>query len=64
MSQTLTAAGMSCEGCEDAVENALAEVQGVSAVEADNETDSVTVEGIADTDDLEKAVEVAGYEVS
>ncbi len=64
MSQTLTVTGMSCEGCEEAVENALAAVQGVSAVEADNETDSVTVEGTAETDALEKAVETAGYEVS
>ncbi|MFP9191859.1 heavy-metal-associated domain-containing protein [Natronosalvus vescus] len=62
MAQTITVTGMSCGGCESTVESALEELDGVSAVSADNESDSVTVEGDADTDAIVAAIEDAGYE--
>ncbi len=63
MTQTITVRGMSCEGCESAVEDALTAVSGINSAEADSEGDSVTVEGTADTDELVTAIENAGYEV-
>ena len=64
MSTTLTVEGMSCEGCEQTVEDALEDVPGVTEATADNEDDAVTVEGDADADDLVAAVEDAGYEAA
>ncbi|WP_435124871.1 heavy-metal-associated domain-containing protein [Halobaculum sp. D14] len=56
MSTTLTISGMTCGGCEDSVETALSEVDGVTSVSADHEADSATVEGDADPLDLVAAV--------
>lgn len=64
MSTELTVTGMSCEGCEQSVEDALEGVEGVESAEADRESESATVEGDADTDELVAAVEDAGYEAS
>lgn len=64
MTRTLTVTGMSCDGCEQAVEDALADVADVTDATADRETDSATVEGEADPDALVSAVEAAGYEAS
>lgn len=64
MSTTITVTGMSCGHCEQTVEDALHEVAGVTDATADNEADTVTVEGDADTDSLVAAVEEAGYEAS
>lgn len=61
MSETITVTGMSCEHCEESVEDALSAVPGVTSVEANNNQDSVTVEGTADTDDIVEAVREAGY---
>jgi copper chaperone len=62
MTTTLTVTGMSCENCEQSVEEALAGVEGVTAAEADHEDDTATVEGDADPLDLIIAVQQAGYE--
>jgi len=62
MSTELTVTGMSCEHCEETVEDALSEVDGVTGVAADNEADAVTVEGDAAHDALVAAVEDAGYD--
>ena len=62
MTKQITVEGMSCGGCEEAVENALKDVPGVTDAEADNETDSVTVEGDASDEDIVTAVEGAGYQ--
>lgn len=59
---TLTVEGMSCTNCEDAVEEALQDVEGVTSAEADHEAGTATVEGEADPLDLIIAVEDAGYE--
>lgn len=65
MARTLTVVGMSCEGCEQNVEKALQELDGVSQVSADHEADSVTLNtenSVADTE-LQAAITDAGYEI-
>ncbi|MFA9416240.1 heavy-metal-associated domain-containing protein [Natrinema sp. HArc-T2] len=64
MSQTLTVEGMSCEHCEQSVEDALANVQGVQSVDVDLDAAQATVEGDAATQDLVSAVDEAGYDAS
>ncbi|WP_323675710.1 heavy metal-associated domain-containing protein [Halorubellus sp. PRR65] len=64
MTTDLTVTGMSCEHCEQTVEDALADVDGVTDASADNEADTVTVEGDADVDALVAAVEDAGYDAT
>lgn len=64
MSRTITVEGMSCEGCEQTVEEALEEVSGVESATADNEANTVTVEGEADTQMLVDAIDDAGYEAT
>lgn len=62
MSTTLTVSGMACDGCEEAVTEALEGVPGVDAASADHEAGTATVEGQADVDALVSAVEEAGYD--
>lgn len=62
MPTTLTVEGMSCDGCEQSVTDALESVSGVEDAEADRDSDRATVRGDADVDDLIAAVEDAGYE--
>jgi copper chaperone CopZ len=64
MRETITVEGMSCEHCEQTVEEALAEVDGVTDATADRETETATVEGDADVEALVVAVDEAGYEAS
>ena len=63
--QTLTVSGMSCGGCEQNVEDALAALDGVRSVDADHEGDAVALvtEGDVPDDHIRAAVEDAGYEV-
>jgi copper chaperone CopZ len=64
MSQTITVEGMSCEHCEETVEDALQEVDGVTSARADRNAESATVEGSAELDELVAVVEDAGYDAS
>ncbi len=64
MSTTLTVEGMSCEHCEQTVEEALSGVEGVESVTVDRADERATVEGGADADALVRAVEDAGYDAS
>ena len=64
MATTLTVEGMSCEHCEQTVEEALEAVAGVDAATADREAAQATVEGEADQGALVAAVEDAGYEAA
>lgn len=64
MATEITVEEMTCEGCEDIVEDALENVSGVESAEADRESDVATVEGDAETDDLVEAVDMAGYRAS
>ena len=64
MSQTISVEGMTCEHCEQSVEEALQGVSGVTDVDVDREAEQATVDGDADTDALVDAVEDAGYTAS
>ncbi|ADB59042.1 Heavy metal transport/detoxification protein [Haloterrigena turkmenica DSM 5511] len=64
MSQTITVEGMSCEHCEQTVEDALEGVEGVQSVNVDREAARATVEGDTDPQALVEAVDEAGYEAS
>ncbi len=64
MPQQMEVQGMSCEGCEQTVEEALQTVTGVTTVRVDHESDAAVVEGSADLRDLVAAVEDAGYDVA
>ncbi|SEW27215.1 heavy-metal-associated domain-containing protein [Natrinema salifodinae] len=64
MSRTITVEGMSCEHCEQTVEDALEGVDGVTSAEADRDAKQATVEGAADADALVAAVDDAGYDAT
>ena len=63
MSHELTVTDMKCSGCEESVTEAVAEIDGVSGISADHETDSVTVDGDADQGAVREAIEGAGFSV-
>ncbi|WP_435119998.1 heavy-metal-associated domain-containing protein [Halolamina sp. C58] len=64
MARTITVEGMTCGHCEETVEEALENVDGVTAASADRDAESATVEGTADSDALVDAVDDAGYDAS
>jgi copper chaperone CopZ len=64
VSKTITVEGMTCEHCEQTVEDALEDVSGVTAAVADRESESATVEGDADDQSLVDAVNESGYAAS
>lgn len=64
MSQTITVDGMSCDHCEQTVEDALEEIAGVTSATADREAGTATIDGDAAPNTLVDAVEDAGYEAS
>lgn len=64
MTTTLTVEGMSCDHCEQTVEDALEGVEGVDAATADREAAAATVTGDADADELVAAVVEAGYDAT
>lgn len=64
MSKTITVEGMSCEHCEQTVEEALEDVEGVTGATADRGSETATVEGDADEAKLVEAVDESGYEAS
>lgn len=61
----LDVSGMSCNGCEQSVEEALESLDGVNSAEADHEgaTVEVVTDGSVSDSALENAVQNAGYEV-
>ena len=64
--KTLSVTGMSCNGCEQNVENALQSLDSVNRVEADHQDDTVDIvvdDSVSDTD-LTTAIEEAGYDVA
>ncbi len=64
MARDITVEGMHCEGCEQTVRDAILDVDGVTDVDVDRGTESATVEGDADPDDVVRAVNDAGYDAS
>lgn len=63
MAQQISVEGMACGSCEEAVETAVAALEGTESVEADNTTDTVEIEGEVDDDAVADAIEDAGYTV-
>jgi len=59
---TFRVSGMSCSGCESAVENGVGALTGVEEVAADHETDTVSVTG-GEAGEVVAAIDDAGYEV-
>jgi len=59
----LAVEGMSCASCVGRVEAALRKVEGVREVSVNLATERATVQGTAETQALEAAVEAAGYDV-
>jgi copper chaperone len=65
MTQMITVYRMSCEGCEQNVEDALQDLEGVTQANADHNVGTVeirTEHDISDTD-IHAAVESAGYTI-
>ncbi len=60
----LSILGMRCAGCVSAVENALAEIDGVSSVTVNFADHSAIVKGNVDPEVLKNAVKNAGYEAA
>lgn len=61
MSTTIAVEGMSCEHCEQTVENALQGVDGVTSASVDREAERAVIEGEVEAGELVQAVEAAGY---
>ena len=62
MTRTISVNGMTCEHCEQHVEEALEGIDGIESATADRAADSVDIEGEASRSALSEAVEEAGYE--
>ena len=61
MSLQITVKGMTCDGCEQTVREALEGVSGVERATTDRATDTATIDGDTDLENLRQAVEDAGY---
>ncbi|MUW14254.1 heavy metal transporter [Halorubrum sp. CBA1125] len=61
---TLEVDGMACDGCEEAVIDAIEGVPGAESATADHEAGVATVEGDVDVDAVVAAIEEAGYEAT
>ena len=55
---------MSCGHCVSALNDAVADVEGVESVDVDLASKLVDVEGSADEEAVRQAIEAAGYEVA
>ncbi|MFB6114012.1 MAG: heavy-metal-associated domain-containing protein [Halodesulfurarchaeum sp.] len=64
MTRTITVTGMTCEHCEQTVEEALESLSGVTSATADREAESATIEGDVSLEAAIQAVDDAGYEAS
>lgn len=59
---TTTVEGMSCDHCEQTVEEAVRAVAGITTVTADSEAQQVEIGGDAALEDVVQAIEDAGYD--
>jgi len=61
----ITVSGMTCSHCVRAVESEIGSLQGVSAVDIDLESGTVTIAGdpLPDPEALRRAVDDAGYQL-
>lgn len=55
--------GMTCQGCEEVVEQAVGLLDAVDAVEANRYDNQVTVEGDVSAEDVADKIDLAGYRV-
>lgn len=64
--KTIPVTEMSCNSCEQNVENALQTIEDVTRVDADHEGNTIelVVEDDVADDDIEAAIEDAGYGVA
>ncbi|RNJ26110.1 heavy-metal-associated domain-containing protein [Halosegnis longus] len=62
MTKTLTVDGMSCDHCEQTVEDAVTAVEGVASARADETTETLEIEGDPDLAAVRTAIADAGYE--
>ncbi|RCG32724.1 copper chaperone [Sphaerisporangium album] len=60
----LSVPGISCDHCVNAISGSVGEVPGVSAVDVDLATRTVTVTGTADPAAIRSAIVHAGYEAA
>lgn len=66
-SVVIAVSGMKCGGCENTLDKSLQAIEGVVAVKASHLEKSVTVEfdpAVVDREDLEDAIEDAGFKVA
>ena len=65
MEINLNVEGMMCSGCENRIQNALNQIEGVTNVVASytNKTVKVTTNGSVTENTLKEAIEDLGYEV-
>lgn len=65
MAKTYNVLGMTCQGCANAVSNAIKEAVPGATIDVNLESNAVTVESAAGAEDdciVKKAVEMAGFE--
>lgn len=56
---------MCCGGCENAINTAVGDIDGVSRVTADSDTNTVTIRADrVETDDLRASIENAGFSLA
>ncbi|MFB6187824.1 MAG: heavy-metal-associated domain-containing protein [Halobacteriaceae archaeon] len=55
---------MGCDGCENIIEKALNDVDGVEEVSADHNEELVTVSGSVTTNTILEKIDLAGYEAN
>ena len=64
MTVTFNVEGIMCSGCENRINNALKDIEGVISVNASHKTKTVTVETIKDiTKILKDKIEALGFDV-
>jgi copper chaperone len=63
MTSTYAVAGMTCEHCVRSVTEEVSDVAGVTGVEVDLASGTVTVNGVVDDAAVRTAVAEAGYQV-
>jgi copper chaperone len=61
---TYTVPDISCEHCKQSIEEEVAQVEGVAAVEVDVQAKTVTVTGEVAEEAIISAIDEAGYEVA
>lgn len=64
MTTTYSVPAISCDHCKHAIEAEVAKVGGVSTVEVDVASKTVTVDGPADDAAVRAAIDEAGYDVA